>query len=312
MVCGATPFGVSRWRDLRPSATALTKHSLYTPELQLLAETEPSTATTPAIEHEYIWFGGQPVAQVEVPTGSIDYYFNDHLGTPLLQTSSSGAVVWRAEYEPYGAVLAFRAGAIKHQPLRFPGQESDEGSEMSYNIFRWYRAGWGRYTQNDPMASLEAYLYASTNPLTNVDPLGLYTVAGPGRSNIERAAAILRDKLKDQCGACYKFFDKLGFHPDMLEDRPGSEPYLLTGSENVGSRGSAYATYNWRDDRIRVSRRLVEDTNPVHRICLAAKLAHELAHYLNYDETEGSPSIGEAAERACFGRVVKGPSVCGF
>ena len=27
-----------------------------------------------------------------------------------------------------------------------------EGQEENYNIFRWYRAGWGRYTSSDPLA----------------------------------------------------------------------------------------------------------------------------------------------------------------
>jgi RHS repeat-associated protein len=87
-------------------------------------------------------------------------------------------VVWRAEYEPYGTVSSFRAGASRHQPLRFPGQEYDETApEQQYNIFRWYRAGWGRYTSPDPIGwtfkEQNLYGYAGENPLRNVDPLGL-------------------------------------------------------------------------------------------------------------------------------------------
>jgi RHS repeat-associated protein len=49
-------------------------------------------------------------------------------------------VIWRVEYDPYGTVYTYRAGATKYQPLRFPGQENDGSSETSYNIFRWYRS----------------------------------------------------------------------------------------------------------------------------------------------------------------------------
>jgi len=128
------------------------RHSLYTPELQLLAETEITNAASPAIEYEYIWFAGQPLAQVTTTTGAIEWYFNDHLGTPIVQTDAEANLVWRVEYDPYGTVFATRAGADKHQPLRFPGQESDGSSELSYNIFRWNRAGWGRYSSVDPLA----------------------------------------------------------------------------------------------------------------------------------------------------------------
>ena len=107
---------------------------------------------------ETLWFGGEPLAQINNSTGEVAYYFNDHLGTPILQTNQTAQVVWRAEYEPYGQVFTLRAGEGRHQPLRLPGQEAeqfDSGangvSERSYNIFRWYRAGWGRYTQADPV-----------------------------------------------------------------------------------------------------------------------------------------------------------------
>jgi RHS repeat-associated protein len=151
------------------------RHSLYTPELQLLAETEITTATTPAIAYEYIWFAGQPLAQIATPTGAIDWYFNDHLGTPILQTDADANLVWRVEYDPYGTVFSVRTGAEKHQPLRFPGQENDGGAELSYNVFRHYRASWGRYTQADPLGrrgEKHPYAYGRQNPLRYVDPRG--------------------------------------------------------------------------------------------------------------------------------------------
>jgi RHS repeat-associated protein len=45
------------------------------------------------------------------------------------------------------------------------------------NIFRWYRAGWGRYTQADPIGfdggDINLYRYALSNSLRFTDPLGL-------------------------------------------------------------------------------------------------------------------------------------------
>jgi RHS repeat-associated protein len=144
-------LGVTYPPVLGTSASEEHRYSLYTPELNLLAETASTSSSSTPIAYEYIWFAGQPLAQLDVASSTVDYYFNDHLGTPILQTSSTTATVnWRAEYEPYGTVRTFRAGGEKHQPLRFPGQESADGNSDSYNIFRWYRAGWGRYTQSDP------------------------------------------------------------------------------------------------------------------------------------------------------------------
>ncbi|HEV7237955.1 MAG TPA: RHS repeat-associated core domain-containing protein [Thermoanaerobaculia bacterium] len=144
----------------------------YTPELTMLNIVSPTTGRTADV----IWFGSRPVADHDKTT--LRYTFTDHLGTPILQTTSAAAVVWRAEYEPFGKVHALRAGTIADdQPLRFPGQQvayRTAAGEENYNIFRWYRSGWGRYTQADPIGLIgREYPYASNNPILHTDMLGL-------------------------------------------------------------------------------------------------------------------------------------------
>jgi RHS repeat-associated protein len=169
------------------AATATRRISLYSPEISLMAETELTTAARPAVLYEYIWFDGQPMAQVD-GAGAVSWTFTDHLGTPLLQTSALQGIVWRAEHEPYGSIYALRS-YDRHQPLRFPGQEAEQlgtgangVTERSYNVHRWYRAGWGRYTQVDPLISFEyarAFIYAESDPLRFTDPFGLEAGAVP-------------------------------------------------------------------------------------------------------------------------------------
>jgi len=162
-------------RRIGLSAGGSSRYYLYTPELHLLAETELSTATAKSIAFSYLWFGDLPVAQVD-SAGTTRWYATDHLGTPLLQTDASGAVVWRAEQTPYGDVFNLRIGATLHQPLRFPGQIAEDGSSLYYNVFRWYRGAWGRYTQSDPVglkAGVNMYEYVMSNPVAFTDPTGL-------------------------------------------------------------------------------------------------------------------------------------------
>jgi RHS repeat-associated protein len=182
--------------DATPFAT---RYYVYSPELQLLAVTADDNPNVwgkkaisnvvPGMKHQIAWFNGRPVLD-QVNASTLLYTFDDHLGTPLLQTDGTGSVVWRAEYEPYGDVWTMRTGLAGDQLLRFPGQEyvgKWEGTEERYNIHRWYRSGWGRYTQADKMAFStggELYAYAASAPTVYADPLGLYTVV----DNLERDA----------------------------------------------------------------------------------------------------------------------------
>lgn len=49
-------------------------------------------------------------------------------------------------------------------------------TERFYNIFRWYRSDWTRYTQADPIGlsgGLNVFSYAIANPVMATDPNGL-------------------------------------------------------------------------------------------------------------------------------------------
>ncbi|MBW3564275.1 MAG: RHS domain-containing protein [Acidobacteria bacterium] len=147
---------------------------------------------TPATEGSHVWFAGAPVAQVthSVPSEplaapEVVWTVTDHLGTPRIQADSTGAIVWHAEHEPYGRIYLLREGEGRHQPLRFPGQEAEQLgvnaangiTDRNYNIFRWYRAAEGRYTQADPaglFGGLNLYIYVGDEPISGKDPLALW------------------------------------------------------------------------------------------------------------------------------------------
>lgn len=218
--------------ELPPAGAS--RHHLYTPELQLMMETTWSTVT-PVPEWEYIWFGGEPLVQVEVATGTVRYYFNDHLATPKLQTDAAGSVVWRLEHEPYGQEFTYPVAGQHPQPLRFPGQEAQSVPSARYNIFRWYRSGWGRFTQSDPAGlkrGLNLYGYAGADPISFLDPLGLAYFAkrplkglpwlGPFSCNP------LDDWLDDEISHEHLFF----------------EDALLPGDVGFASNGTLYSGEN--------------------------------------------------------------------
>ena len=124
----------------------------------------------------YIYFGALPAATFSAATGQVYFLHNDRVGTPLAATDGNQTVVWAASYGPFGEMTTVPANIV--QDLRFPGQEFDLETGLYHNGFRDYVPAWGRFLQSDPLGiagGINTYGYAQSNPLVQVDPLGLDT-----------------------------------------------------------------------------------------------------------------------------------------
>ena len=101
---------------------------------------------------------------------------NDHLGTPQKMTDASGAVVWSADYKPFGEAT-MTVSTITNN-LRFPGQYYDAETDTYYNYFRVYNPAIGRYVESDPVGIGQGknhlYIYVNSNSINFTDPIGLW------------------------------------------------------------------------------------------------------------------------------------------
>jgi RHS repeat-associated protein len=147
-----------------------------TPEAQAkgwsIAEFNEATG---ALIREYVWFNGAPIAVIE---GGVVYLVrSDWIGRPVFATTTSGTVVWRVSYLPFGGVHVTTGAPID---ARFPGQWFQTEAGLYQNWMRDYDPATGRYLQADPLGLVDGasvYGYARQSPLRWTDPTGLNPAA---------------------------------------------------------------------------------------------------------------------------------------
>jgi RHS repeat-associated protein len=110
------------------------------------------------------------------PSGDRDL-LTDALGSTLALTDETGAIRTSYSYEPYGAVIV--SGDVSGNPYQYTGREND-GTGVYYYRARFYHPEIQRFISEDPIDdTLNLYMYADSNPLGNVDPLGLFPIDSP-------------------------------------------------------------------------------------------------------------------------------------
>lgn len=156
-------------------AGASLKYSYYTKDGRLVWQRdEPGSKRI-----SNIYFAGSLVAEYSRPIGSnavtVSYLHTDALGSPIAKTDSSGTVIERSEYEPYGDLLNRphddRAG--------YTGHVMDAASGLTYMQQRYYDPQIGRFLSVDPVSAdsatgsnFQRYWYANNNPYLFTDSDG--------------------------------------------------------------------------------------------------------------------------------------------
>lgn len=152
----------------------------------------------------HVFIGDAMIASERIEAGSSTklYYMADHLGSILLATDDSGAVVGNQRYSPFGASWSASAGIG-----RFLGRSQDEETGLIQLGARYYSPLLGRFISADWYVlenpskphripqGYNAYSYALNNPLAFKDPSGLFVfiLAGvvAGLAYLAIAAAIV-------------------------------------------------------------------------------------------------------------------------
>jgi RHS repeat-associated protein len=163
-------LGESLWKKVQAGTT-----TYYLPSMRL----------ENGVPHKY--FGAFAERDVD---GSLKFYQGDHLGSSTLVTDSSGQVVHRVSYKPFGEDRSTPLASFTPR-YQFNGKEKEQDGSGFYDYgARLYNPATGRFLSADTHGGdgLNRYSYARNNPLRYTDPSGhdseVYSVDDKGKVHL--------------------------------------------------------------------------------------------------------------------------------
>ncbi len=153
------------------------KTNYYYAGFQRLADYDGSAGTPGTLLNRYVYGAGMDEILIQITAGGTKtYYHSNHQGSVIATTNSSGAVLNRYTYGPFG-----ESAALTGTTHGYTGQRYDSETGLYYYKMRQYSAKLGRFLQPDPIGmvgGINLYAYVGNSPLSGSDSLGLAADGG--------------------------------------------------------------------------------------------------------------------------------------
>ncbi len=96
---------------------------------------------------EYVYVNGKHFAK-KTEAGTY-FYVTDHLGSTVVVTDDTGAILWSDDYTPFGTTTG-DTGYLKEKG-KYTGKDMDEDTGLYYSNARWLDPNLGRFITEDPI-----------------------------------------------------------------------------------------------------------------------------------------------------------------
>jgi len=244
------------------------------------------------------------------------FYHLDHLGSPIVETSSAGVLLSTHHYMPFGQEIPVVASTNTRQ---FTGHERDRDTGMDYMLARYYSSGLGRFMEVDVVGSRvgspqswNRYSYVNNNPLRLIDPNGMLAVDANLAALFPKAAAFITH-LTVKSAKEYSAYKRIGGkNAGKAEvDRaftPGSGPVFKVEKFTPSENGAGILAQYHGPLNTGVEPYVLEAFEK--GVCgsatwLEAIAKHEAAHHFDsLDGKEDSDEPGDQFEREVYGRKI--------
>ncbi|WP_433646048.1 RHS repeat protein [Kosakonia pseudosacchari] len=166
--------------------TTQTKQVIYLPGLELRSSaTEELQVITVGVAGRaqvrvLHWESGQPDG---ISNDPVRYSYDNLTGSSSLEVDSSGELISREEYYPYGGTALFAARSqleADYKTIRYSGKEQD-ATGLYYYGYRYYQPWAGRWLSADPAGGIDGlnlFRMVHNNAVTLHDPDGLAPQVG--------------------------------------------------------------------------------------------------------------------------------------
>jgi RHS repeat-associated protein len=120
---------------------------------------------------EYIYGNG---LEARVVNGDVSYYVTDMRGSVVAIVDESGSITHKYQYDEFGNVL--QSEEADYNPFQYVGKYGVMylSDHLYYMRARHYDPTIGRFLSEDPIWNTNLYPYVENNPITGIDPKGLY------------------------------------------------------------------------------------------------------------------------------------------